>query len=319
MKFIPTLLSLVVFIQFGCAQQQIVKNDTISIDDIEIQSKELPKELDEISALAYENKNKSVVSFWGLNDSANKSELYRFDQNGNILQTIAITNAPNIDWEEIALSDDKLFFADFGNNLGKRKDLAIYYINRKEIDLSKENQALKAEKIEFFYPEQETFGYKNLTTNWDAEAFFIYNDKIHILTKEWSNKATTHYTIPIDSSKKHAASKVETYPTGYMVTGAHINTDPHAKGLYLIGYTLETVAVMQWFDLPDTKSDLLLTESKRTITLPLGFTTQLGQLEGISLSSREQNQICISGEEFKFKGFHAKQILHCFKNFTNQK
>lgn len=317
MKFIPTLLSLVVFIQSGCAQQQIVKNDTISIDDIEIQSKELPKELDEISALAYENKDKSVVSFWGLNDSANKSELYRFDQNGNILQTIAITNAPNIDWEEIALSNDKLFFADFGNNLGKRKDLAIYYINRKEIDLSKENQALKAEKIEFFYPEQETFGYKNLTTNWDAEAFFIYNDKIHILTKEWSNKATTHYTIPIDTSKKHAATKLESYSTDFMVTGAHINTNHKTKGLYLIGYTLETIAVLQWFDLPKDNTDLIFSNSEKTIILPLGFTTQLGQLEGISLSSPNQNQICISGEEFKFNGYHAKQTLHCFKNFTN--
>jgi hypothetical protein len=102
-----------------------------------------------------------------------------------------------------------------------------------------------------------------------------------------------------------------------MVTGAYISTDPKNKGLYLIGYTLETVAVMQWFDLPSHPTDLILTQSKHSITLPLGFTTQLGQLEGISLSSREQNQICISGEEFKFKGFHAKQILHCFKNFTN--
>ncbi|MBS7332939.1 MAG: hypothetical protein KIG88_05000 [Weeksellaceae bacterium] len=316
MKFIPTLLSILVFLQLSCAQQTMVK-DTISIDDIKLNSVELPKQLDEISALAYEDQDKSVVSFWGLNDSGNGSDLIRFDQSGKIIQTITIDNAPNIDWEEIAMDETRLFFADFGNNLGKRQDLSIYYIYRKDIDLNKTNQNLVAKKIEFFYPEQTTFGYKNLTTNWDAEAFFIYNDKIHILTKEWGNKATTHYVIPIDSSTKHAAKKLEAYQTDFMVTGAHISTNKANKGVYLIGYTLETIAILQWFDLPKDNSDFIFSKSNKTITLPLGFTTQLGQLEGISLSSHDQNQICISGEEFKFKGFHAKQILHCFKNFTN--
>lgn len=317
MKLLTTLLSILLSLQFTLAQQ-IVQKEIVDIEEIEFNTVELPKQLDEISALAYEDRDRNVVSFWGLNDSANLPELYRFNQKGEILQTITISNAPNIDWEEIAMDEERLFFADSGNNLGKRQDLSIYYIYRKDIDLNQTHQTLKVEKIEFFYPEQETFGYKNLTTNWDSEAFFIYKNQIHILTKEWTNKATTHYVIPIDSSKKHAAKKLETYPTDFMVTGVHINTK-NQKGLYLIGYTLETLAVMQWFDLPSDATDLIFSNSPKTMVLPLGFTTQLGQLEGISLSSTHQNQICISGEEFKFKGFHAKQVLHCFKNFTNKK
>lgn len=319
MKLYTTLLSFFLFLQLSFAQEQIIKRDTIFSDDINFISVELPQELNEISTLAYEDKDKSVVSFWGLNDSANKPELYRFTQNGEIIQTITIENAPNIDWEEISLSNDKLFFADFGNNLGKRKDLAIYFIHRKDINLNTTHQTLKAEKIEFYYPEQQIFGEKNRTTNWDTEAFFIYNNQIHLLTKEWTNKTTSHYTVPIDTAKKHPAIKLETFPTNYLVTGAHINTDPNFKGLYLIGYTLETLAILQWFDLPENNSDLIFTDSKHSITLPLGFTTQLGQLEGISLSSPLQNQICVSGEEFNFKSFYTKQTLHCFKNFTNQK
>lgn len=317
MKILATLLSIFAFVQICCAQQQLVERDTIFIDDFEVTSIELPKKLDEISALAYEDRDKSVVSFWGLNDSGNLPELYRFTQTGEIIQTIKIANAPNIDWEEIALSDDQLFFADFGNNLGKRTDLAIYFIDRNQIDLNAAELTLNVQKIEFFYPEQTTFGFKNLTTNWDTEAFFIYNNQVHLLTKEWTNKATTHYSIPIDTTKKHAAKKLETFPTNYLVTGAHLSLNPNTKGLYLIGYTLETLAVMQWFSLPENNSDLIFTASKKSITLPLGFTTQWGQLEGISLSSPEQNQICISGEEFKFKQYHVKQALHCFKNFTN--
>lgn len=317
MKILATLLSIFVYVHICCAQQQVAERDTIFIDDFDVSTIELPKKLNEISALAYEDRDKSVVSFWGLNDSGNLPELYRFSQNGEILQTIKITNAPNIDWEEIALSNDKLFFADFGNNLGKRTDLAIYYIDRNQINLNTPELSLEAKKIEFYFPEQTTFGFKNLTTNWDTEAFFIYNNQIHLLTKEWTNKATTHYSIPIDTTKKHAAKKLETFPTNYLVTGVHISLSPKTKGLYLIGYTLETLAVMQWFNLPENNSDLIFTDSKKSITLPLGFTTQWGQLEGISLSSPEQNQICISGEEFKFKQYHAKQALHCFKNFTN--
>lgn len=318
MKILTTLLSIFVLSQWNFAQEKLVI-DTISIDDIEVKSVELPKQLNEISALAYEDLDKSVVSFWGLNDSGNKAELYRFDQEGKIINTISISNVKNIDWEEIAMDEERIFFADFGNNLGKRKDLAIYFINRKDINLSLPFQSLNAERIEFFYPEQTTFGFKNLTTNWDAEAFFIFNNKIHILTKEWSNKATTHYTIPIDTTKKHPAQKLETFPTNFMVTGAHISKNPISKGLYLIGYTLETLAITQWFDLPKNNSDLIFSESNKSIVLPLGFTTQLGQLEGISLSSPNQNKICISGEEFNLRGFHAKQVLHCFNNFTNQK
>lgn len=317
MKLIPTLLSLFFFVQLGCAQTKIVQ-DTLAIDDFEMISTTLPKELKEISTLAYENRDKSVVSFWGLNDSGNKAEIYRFTKDGKVLQTLTIANANNIDWEEITLDENHLYIGDFGNNLGKRKDLAIYKINRNEIDLSLTKQRLTAEKIEFFYPEQTTFGYKNLTTNWDAEAFFVYNNnKIHILTKEWSNQAITHYSIPIDSSEKHAAKKLESFPTNYMVTGAHLSVRSKDSGLYLIGYTKETIAVLQWFELPLNSDDLIFSNSNKTIILPLGFTTRLGQLEGISLSSTVKNQICFSGEEFNYKGYQASQVLHCIKNFTN--
>lgn len=316
MKFIPTLLSFIVFVQFSCAQSKIVQ-DTLSIDDFEMKTTFLPKELEEISTLAYEDRDTSVVSFWGLNDSGNKAEIYRLTEDGKIIQTITVANAKNIDWEEIALDENHLYIGDFGNNVGKRKDLAIYKINRKDINLAESHLILNAEKIEFFYPEQTTFGYKNLTTNWDAEAFFVYHNQIHILTKEWSNQAITHYTIPIDSSKKHAAKKIETYASNFMVTGAHLSTRPNETGLYLIGYTKETIVVIQWFELPSPSDDLIFSKSNKTIILPLGFTTRLGQLEGISLSSTSKNQICFSGEKFHYKGYQASQVLHCIKNFTN--
>ena len=317
MKFLATFLFLILT-NFTFAQ--IVENiDTISIDDYKLESVNLPPILNEISTLEYEKQDKNVASFWGLNDSDSKPELYRFDsKTGEIINTIFITNAPNIDWEEISSDDNRIYFADFGNNLGKRKDLAIYFINKKSIDYSKSYQQLKAEKIEFYYPEQDTFQFKNMTTNWDAEAFFVYQNQLHIFTKEWSNLATTHYVVPIDTSKKQAAKKLETFPTNYAVTAAFIDADENSptKGIYLLGYTKEALAFINWFDLPKDNNQLFFTAQVKKISLPLGFTTQLGQLEGISVLPTE-NKLCFSGEEFNYKGFYAKQVLHCINNFTN--
>ncbi|MFV0200704.1 hypothetical protein OBJ99_07590 [Empedobacter falsenii] len=317
MKYLAIFLFLILT-KFTYAQ--IVENiDTISIDDYKMESFNLPTILNEISALEYEKEDKSVASFWGLNDSDSKPELYRFNaKTGEIINTIFISNAPNVDWEEVSSDDNRIYFADFGNNLGKRRDLAIYFIEKSKIDFSKTYQELKAEKIEFYYPEQETFQFKNMTTNWDAEAFFVYQNQLHIFTKEWSNLATTHYVVPIDTSQKHAAIKVETFKTNYAVTSAYIDSDPTSptKGIYLLGYTKEALAFINWFDLPKDNNPLFFTFQVKKISLPLGFTTQLGQLEGISVLPTV-NKICVSGEEFKFKEFYAKQVIHCINNFTN--
>ena len=323
MKYLAIFLFLILT-KFSFAQ--IVENiDTISIDDYKLESVNLPSTLNEISALEYEKEDKNVASFWSLNDSDSKPELYRFNaKTGEIINTILISNAPNIDWEEISSDDNRIYFADFGNNLGKRKDLAIYFIEKKSIDFSKPYQQLKAEKIAFYYPEQDFSNPEkqpinwNLTTNWDAEAFFVYQNQLHIFTKEWSNMATSHYVVPIDTSKKHAAKKLETFPTNYAVTAAYIDADVNSstKGIYLLGYTKEALTFINWFDLPKDNNQLFFTSQVKKISLPLGFTTQLGQLEGISVLPTE-NKICFSGEEFNFKGFYAKQVVHCINNFTN--
>ncbi|MGV0828505.1 hypothetical protein ACTS9C_06405 [Empedobacter brevis] len=317
MKYLAIFLFLILT-KFTFAQQ-VQSIDTISIDEYKMESIYLPPVLNEISTLEYEKEDQSMASFWGLNDSDSKPEIYRFNaKTGEIINTIFISNAPNIDWEEISSDDHRIYFADFGNNLGKRKDLAIYFIEKTNIDYSKSYQQLKAEKIEFYYPEQETFQFKNMTTNWDAEAFFVYDNQLHIFTKEWYNLATTHYIIPIDTAKKHAAKKVETFKTNYAVTAAFIDTDKNSptKGIYLLGYTKEALAFISWFDLPEDNNQLFFTSQVKKISLPLGFTTQLGQLEGISVLPTE-NKVCFSGEEFKYKGFYAKQVVHCINNFTN--
>ncbi|WP_333663229.1 hypothetical protein [Chishuiella changwenlii] len=296
------------------------KIDTLSIEDFPMETYHLPDIMNEISTLEYEKSDKKTASFWGLNDSGNQPELYRFNaKNGEIINTVRISNAPNIDWEEMSTDDNRIYFADFGNNRGNRKDLTIYFIDKKQVDFSKPYQEVKAQKIEFFYPEQTNFESTNIRTNFDAEAFFVYNNQLHLFTKEWTNLETTHYVIPIDTSKKHAAKKLETFKTNYAVTAAYIDADKNSptKGIYLLGYVKETLAFISWFDLPQDNNQLFFSSKVKKISLPLGFTTQLGQLEGISVLPTS-NKVCFSGEEFDFKGFYTKQVVHCINNFTNK-
>lgn len=313
------LLSLTLLSTISIAQT--VENiDTISVENYPMESYTLPPILNEISTLEYEKRDQKTATFWGLNDSGNKPELYRFNaKTGEIINTVHISNAPNIDWEEMSTDENRIYFADFGNNRGNRKDLAIYFIEKDEVDFSKPYQELKAQKIEFFYPEQTNFESTNIKTNFDAEAFFVYNNQLHIFTKEWTNLETTHYVIPIDTSKKHAAKKLETFKTNYAVTAAYIDTDKNSptKGIYLLGYQKLTLAFINWFDLPEDNNQLFFSPKVKKISLPLGFTTQLGQLEGISVLPTS-NKVCFSGEEFDFKGFYTKQVVHCINNFTNK-
>lgn len=283
------------------------KMDTLSIDDYQIKTVKLSEKLDEISALEYED-----GYFWGLNDSGGEPEIYKFNsETGKIVQTVSVSNATNRDWEEMTMNEDYFFIGDFGNNNGNRKDLTIYYIPKKEI--GEENQvSVNAQKIEFNYPEQTNFKPGKQATNFDCEAMFYHDGKLHLFTKEWTNYATTHYTLEIKPGKQQA-KKVETFKTNYMVTGAHIDANPisNTNGFYFIGYTKDGFAFISGFGAPKKGSDKFFDKKTSKFSLPLGFTLQVGQVEGISTKPEKPSVICYSNEDFKFKTFHVEQSVQC--------
>ena len=295
---------MMIFGQIISAQNKI---DTLSIEDYQIKTVKLHEKLKEISALEYEDGH-----FWGLNDSGGEAEIYKFNsETGKIVQTVSIANATNRDWEEMTMNDDYIFIGDFGNNEGKRKDLTVYYIKRSEIGNGAQ-ESLNAQKIEFNYPEQTNFNPGNRKTDFDCEAMFYYNGKLHLFTKEWTNLATTHYTLEIKSGKQQA-KKIETFKTNYLVTGAHIDANPisNTNGFYFIGYTQDGFAFISGFGAPKKGSDKFFQDKTNKFSLPLGFTPQVGQVEGISTKPEKPSVICYSNEDFKFKTFHVEQSVQC--------
>lgn len=199
----------------------------------QIKSVDLGNKLTEISGLAQLATN----VFVGINDSGNKAELFLFNENGESIKTVAITNATNIDWEDLAMDDTYLYIGDIGNNLNKRKDLCVYRVLKS--DVLNQTKVL-AEKLSYAYSNQTDFPPKKRDYNFDAEALIVLNDSLWIIAKNnaepWNGNAAV-YMIP-KTPGNHVAEEKGTVFTGSVdwwedaITGA----DLFEGRLYILTY-----------------------------------------------------------------------------------
>lgn len=298
---------IIIFLFSGLLSAQM-KMDTLDIENYKLMKIKLPDKLKEVSTLGYHTEH-----FWSVNDSGGKAELYKINpENGKIVQTVKIVNAKNMDWEEITFGNKHAFIGDFGNNDGNRKDLTIYYFPLSVLETNDDEISVEAKSIEFHFPEQKDFALASNKTDFDCEAMFYYNGKLHLFTKEWLSQKTTHYTLEVKPGNQ-SAKKIETFPTNYLVTGATVDDNPisNTYGFYLIGYTRDGFSLISGFALPNKKDDILFPETTAKFSLPLGFVPQLGQTEGIAIKPESPNVLCFSAENFKKKEFHAEQNIQC--------
>lgn len=217
------------------------------------------------------------------NDSGNPAELYEIDKNsGKILQTLKI-KAENKDWEALTNDGKYFYIGDFGNNAGTREDLKILKVPFENSQLK--NDSLQT--ISFYYPEQKYFTPKNLSTDFDLEAMLYLNGKLHLFTKEWASKLTTHYILDSNNFERQAAEKVETFDTGFVVTDSYY----FDKKLYLVGYTKKTEVYLMIFN--ESDPGIFFKQTPRKFYL--GSALTVGQIEGIAVN---ESGIYISGEAF---------------------
>lgn len=245
----------------------------------------LPISLREISGMVWINDE-----LWVQADGGNSPSLYRIDTTqGNILKEVQITNAQNIDWEDLAADDTYIYIGDFGNNAGNRRDLKIYRVSRADILNTEQTQVL-ADSIEFYYEDQSSFEPSNQQTEFDCEAMIYFDGHIHLFTKQWTSKSTTHYRIPADPGS-HQAQKLNTYDASFLITGASIN--PTKDEIMLLGYNTSLNDFNSYFlRLNDFQGDNFFSGNKRKISLGSLFST--GQVEAISYID---NQIGFVGSE----------------------
>ena len=279
MKYVLTLI----FLFFGLLT---IKSQTAT----EITNLQTP-DLDENSGLIFYNNN--IITF---NDSGGEANLYEINANtGNITRTVTITNATNVDWEDITQDASYIYIGDIGNNNGNRTDLKIYKIAKNDYNGS--DDIAVAEIISYSYADQLDFTSNPNNTNWDAEGLISYSDQLLIFSKNWVDNRVNVYSIP-KTNGTHSALLKSSYNTNGLITSAEISLNENI--IYLIGYSSSQAPFMYTIHgIPNNSLDIFsgVISEKISNIVPLG-----NQVEAIALFEITPNQhrLYISNEKFIF-------------------
>ncbi|MEO1009742.1 MAG: hypothetical protein AAFX53_00460 [Bacteroidota bacterium] len=247
----------------------------------------LPKQLEECSGII----SVAQDAIWAIEDGGNPDKIHKLDLKGNLIKSLEVKNAKNQDWEDLARDKmGNVYIGDFGNNNSNRKDLIIYKLPDPE---SESGDKIDAQKIRFYYPEQEKFPPKKAKRFYDAEAFFYHKDWLYIITKNRANPfpgTARIYKVPAREGK-HKGILVASFPTcadweTCQITAADIS--PNGKTIVLLSYgTL--------WKITDFKMDDFSKGTKTVIDL--GTRTQLE-----SVCFKDNTTLFLADEERKNSG-----------------
>lgn len=279
MKYVLTLI----FLFFGLLT---IKSQTA----IEITNLQTP-DLDENSGLIFYNNN--IITF---NDSGGEANLYEINgSTGNITRTVTITNATNVDWEDITQDASYIYIGDIGNNNGNRTDLKIYKIAKN--DYNGYDDIAVAEIISYSYADQLDFTSNPNNTNWDAEGLISYGDQLLIFSKNWVDNRVNVYSTP-KTNGTHSALLESSYNTNGLITSAEISLNETI--IYLTGYSSSQAPFMYTIHgIPNNSLDIFsgVISEKISNIVPIG-----NQVEAIALFEITPNKhrLYISNEKFIF-------------------
>ena len=172
----------------------------------------LPGKAKEISGIEY-FQGEDVI--WFINDSRNPPEIYGLGiDNSKVEQTIRLTNASNIDWEDLARDNEgNLYIGDFGNNDSNREDLTIYGITQPGTLKSRRN---KATITTFRFEDQNEFPPKEKDLSYDVESFIFLKGNFYLFTRNRAKKfdgKTKIYRLPAKEGD-FVAELIGSYKTG---------------------------------------------------------------------------------------------------------
>lgn len=229
---------------------------------------ELPKSIAESSGLEIFNGN--ILT---LNDSGGANAIYVMNDKGKDEKKVEIKDSKNHDWESLAANDSMVFIGDFGNNIGNRKNLAVYALSEWEGDKADNH------KIDFEYKNQTDFRKQNHSNSFDCEAMIALEDELILFSKDWLNQRTEVYHIPIDYQNNHQIEPSESMDVGILITGA--DYDASSKTLVLSGYM--DFAMYIWV-FKNARPNKMLTKNNQKFKLA-GL--QDAQVEGIAFMDSE--------------------------------
>ena len=196
------------------------KNSTKILAQTVVYETQLPKKIEETSGIEF-FKNDLLTH----NDSGGKPNLYRFTEQGDLINKYRIEGAENNDWEDIAQDKNYLYISDSGNNKGKRKNLNILIVDPKR-------DFKKIGAITFNYRDQQNFD-KRKKHPFDAEALVATQEVLVLFSKNRKTSTTELYSIP-KTSGNYTLSPKKSFDVQSLITGADYHH--RLKLVALVGY-----------------------------------------------------------------------------------
>jgi hypothetical protein len=205
-------------------------------------------------------------TYYTHNDSGDSARFFSFDLTGNVTGEYTVTNARNVDWEEMAAASmggkPYLFLADIGDNGQRRESVQIYRVPE-----PKTPGGIKADRIfDFSYPD----GPHN------AEAILVdgKRQKFQIITKISSTPALVFEGTLARDGKQTLKKLGELEVGGFikqskLVTGSAVSPDRKFVAIrtYLAGYEFPYAGHEQdWFKQKPTDIPLAVEIQGEAIT-----------------------------------------------------
>ena len=142
--------------------------------------------IQEASGLARSHRDEDIL--WTMNDGGSPPILYAIGKNGSDRGSVRLSNATNVDWEDIASYEidgtSWLIVADVGDNENVRDHVTLYIV---EEPLPEQKEFAAARMISFVYPDGPR----------DAEAIAVDTEQEQVLILSKRTVPALLYAIPL--------------------------------------------------------------------------------------------------------------------------
>jgi hypothetical protein len=142
----------------------------------------------EVSGIVPSRKHPGI--FWVHNDSGNPPAMFAVKADGSVVRTYRV-EAPNVDWEDIAIDDSgHLYLGDIGNNDNRLPLRAIYRIDEPDPTAPATDLPIKPTLSTYYrFPEKGRF---------DAESLFVDHGRAFVISKRFDGQEAEVFAIPLD-------------------------------------------------------------------------------------------------------------------------
>lgn len=258
--------------------------------------------IDESSGIIQSSHDTSL--YWTHNDSGGDAVLYSVKADGTSGSTAAITisDATNIDWEDITMDGDgNIYVGDIGNNnppYFERDNLCLYKISEPDLESSTVSGAVA---IPFVYPD-----YSFATRyNYDAEAIFWSDGTVYLLTKHYLDTMSILYRFDdLSGSETTTLTRIDSFDAQGSVSAADASADGNRlvvlANVY-VGYpsTAITSSIIWLFEV--TSGDNYFNGTKYRLRI------DAGQCEAICFM--DDNTLLITNEEKQLFTVNVDQLI----------